>query len=78
MEHKILDTGTKVRIFAQRIEHHERTKSGWQVRVETKPERFGVIENFVIEYNYSYYHVQFPNGSIEEVHPTQLEPYEWD
>jgi hypothetical protein len=78
MEDKILDTGTKVRIFAQRIEHQERTKSGWQVRVETKPERFGVIEKFVIEYNYQYYRVQFPSGSIEEVHPTQLEPYEWD
>ena len=78
MEHKILDAGTKIRVFAQRIEHHERTKSGWQVRVETKPERFGVIENFVIEYNYSRYCVQLPSGFIEEVHPTQLEPYEWD
>lgn len=78
MEHKVLDSGTKVRIFAQRIEHHERTRSGWQVREEVKPERFGVIEKFVIEYNYSYYCVQFPNGSIEKVHPTQLEPYEWD
>lgn len=78
MEHKILDTGTKVRIFAQQIEHNERTKSGWRVRVETKPERFGVVEKFVIECNYPYYLVQFPNGSIEEVHPTQLEPYEWD
>lgn len=78
MEHKILDTGTKVRVFAQRIEHHERTKSGWKVRVETKPERFGVIENFVIECNYQYYRVQFSDSLIEEVHPTQLEPYEWD
>lgn len=67
MEHKVLDSGTKVRVFAQRIKHHERTKSGWQVREEVKPES-----------NYSYYRVQFPNGSIEEVHPTQLEPYEWD
>jgi hypothetical protein len=78
MEHKILDAGTKVRVFAQRIEHHECTKSGWKVRVEAMPERFGVIEKFVIEYNYSRYRVQFPNGCIEEVHPTQLEPYEWD
>ena len=78
MDHKILDTGPKVRVFAQRIEHHERTKSGWKVIVETKPERFGVIENFVIELNYSYYRVQFSDGLIEEVHPTQLEPYEWD
>ena len=74
MEYKILDTGTKVRVFAQRIEHHEKGI----VREEVKPERFGVIENFVIEYNYSYYRVQFPDGCIEEVHPTQLEPYEWD
>lgn len=78
MEHEILDTGTKVRVFAQRIEHHERTKSGWKVRVETKPERFGIIEKFVIECNYSYYHVQFSDSLIEAVHPTQLEPYEWD
>lgn len=78
MEYKILDTGTKVRIFAQQIEHNERTKSGWRVRVETMPERFGVIENFVIEYNRSYYRVQFSDGLTEEVHPTQLEPYEWD
>ena len=78
MEHEILDTGTKVRVFAQRIEHHERTKSGWKVRVETKPERFGVIEYFVIERNCSYYRVQFSDSLIEEVHPTQLEPYEWD
>ena len=78
MEHKILDTGTKVRVFAQRIEHHERTKSGWKVRVETKPERFGVIEVFTVEYNNQFYRVQFSDGLIEEVHPTQLEPYEWD
>ena len=78
MEHKVLDPGTKVRVFAQRIEHHESTRSGWRVREEVKPERFGVIEKFVIEYNYPRYHVQFPNGSIEEVHPTQLESYEWD
>lgn len=78
MEHEILCTGTKVRVFAQRIEHHERTKSGWKVRVETKQERFGVIENFVIERNCSYYRVSFPDGSEESFHPTQLEPYEWD
>jgi len=78
MEHKVLDTGTKVRVFAQRIEHHERTRSGYRVREEIRPERFGVIEKFVIEYNYPYYRVQFPNGSIEEIHPTQLKPYEWD
>lgn len=78
MKHEGLFPGTKVRVFAQRIEHHERTKSGWKVRVETKPERFGVIEKFVIECNYPSYRVQFPSGSIEEVHPTQLEPYEWD
>ena len=78
MEHKILDTGTKVRIFAQLITYHERTKSGWRVRVETKPERFGVIENFVIECNCPYYRVQFSDSFIEAVHPTQLEPYEWD
>ena len=78
MEHKVLDTGTKVRVFAQRITHHERTKSGWRVRVETKSERFGVIENFVIECNRSYYRVQFSDSLTEEVHPTQLEPYEWD
>lgn len=78
MKHEVLLPGTKVRVFAQRIEHHERTKSGWKVRVETKPERFGVIEKFVIEYNYPRYRVQFPDGNIEEVHPIQLEPYEWD
>lgn len=78
MKHEGLLPGTKVRVFAQRIEHNERTKSGWKVRVETKPERFGVIEKFVIECNYPRYRVQFPNGSIEEIHPTQLEPYEWD
>lgn len=78
MEYKVLDTGLKVRVFSQRIEHHERTKSGWKVRVETKPERFGVIEYFVIEHNRSYYRVQFSDGLTEEVHPTQLEPYEWD
>lgn len=78
MEHKVLDSGTKVRVFAQRIKHHERTKSGWQVREEVKPERFGVIEKFVIECNCSYYRVQFSDSLIEEVHPTQLEPYEWD
>ena len=73
MKHEGLLPGMKVRVFAQRIEHHERTKSGWKVRVETKPERFGVV----CECN-PQYRVQFPNGSIEEVHPTQLEPYEWD
>ena len=78
MEHEGLFPGTKVRVFAQRIEHHEHTRSGWRIREEVKPERFGVIEKFVIEYNYSRYHVQFPDGCIEEVHPTQLEPYEWD
>ena len=78
MEHKILDSGIKVRIFAQRIEHHEHTRSGWRVREEIRPERFGVIENFVIERNCSYYRVQFSDGLTEEVHPTQLEPYEWD
>lgn len=74
MEHKVLDPGTKVRVFAQRIKHHKKGK----VREEVKPERFGVIENFVIEYNYPYYRIQFPDGSTQEVHPTQLEPYEWD
>ena len=78
MEHKVLDTGTKVRVFAQRIEHHERTRSGYRVREEIRPERFGVIEVFMVECNNPFYRVQFPNGSIEEVHPTQLEPYEWD
>ena len=78
MEYKILDTGTKVRVFAQRIEHNERTKSGWKVRVETKPERFGVVEKFMVEQNYPFYRVMFPDGSEEEIHPTQLEPYEWD
>jgi hypothetical protein len=78
MKHEGIHPGTKVRVFAQRIEHHEHTKSGWQVREEVKPERFGVIENFVIEHNYPYYLVQFPDGNIEEVHPIQLEPYEWD
>ena len=78
MEHEILGTGTKVRVFAHRIEHHERTKSGWKVREEFKPERFGVIEKFVIECNCSCYRVQFSDSLIEEVHPTQLEPYEWD
>lgn len=73
MEHKVLDTGTKVRVFAQRIEHHERTKSGWQVREEIKPERFGVISECDPPYR-----VQFPDGSTQELHPTQLEPYEWD
>lgn len=76
MEHKVLDSGTKVRVFAQRIEHHERTRSGWRVREEIGPERFGVVENFVIECNCSYYRVQFSGGLTEEVHPLQLEPYE--
>ena len=74
MEHKVLDTGTKVRVFAQRIEHHEKGK----VREEIRPERFGVIEKFMVEQNYPFYRVKFLNGSIEEIHPTQLEPYEWD
>ena len=78
MEHKVLDTGTKVRVFAQRIEHHERTRSGYRVREEIRPERFGVIEKFMVECNNPFYRVQFPDGSIEEVHPTQLEPYEWN
>ena len=78
MEHKVLDSGTKVRVFAQRIEHHEHTRSGWRVREEIKPERFGVVCNFAIEGCHPFYRVQFPNGSIEEVHPIQLEPYEWD
>ena len=78
MKHKGLDSGTKVRVFAHRIEHHEHTESGWQVREEVKPERFGVIENFVIECNCPYYRVQFSDSFIEAVHPTQLEPYEWD
>ena len=78
MEHKVLDSGTKVRVFAQRIEHNERTKSGWKVRVETKPERFGVVCDFAIEDCHPFYHVQLPDGRIEELHPTQLEPYEWD
>lgn len=77
MEHKVLDPGTKVRVLAQRIEHHERTKSGWKVRVETKPERFGVVCDFAIGLS-PFYRVQLPDGRIEEVHPTQLEPYEWD
>lgn len=78
MEHKVLDPGTKVRVFAQRIEHHERTRSGWRVREEIKQERFGVIDVFIIEQNYPFYRVKFPDGRIEELHPTQLEPYEWD
>ena len=78
MEHKVLDPGTKVRVFAQRIENHMRTKSGWKVRVETKPERFGVIEVFMVECNNPFYRVSFPDGSEESFHPTQLEPYEWD
>ena len=73
MEHEILDTGTKVRVFAQRITHHERTKSGWKVRVETKQERFGVISECDPPYR-----VKFPDGSEEPFHPIQLEPYEWD
>lgn len=78
MKHEVLLPGTKVRVFAQRIEHHEHTRSGWRVREEIKPERFGVIESFVIECNYPYFRVQLLDGRIEEVHPTQLEPYEWD
>lgn len=73
MKHEILDTGTKVRVFAQRIEHHEHTRSGWRVREEIRPERFGVISE-----SNPPYRVQFSDGLIEEVHPTQLEPYEWD
>lgn len=78
MEHKILDPGTKVRVFAQRIEHHERTRSGWKTREEVKPERFGVIKAFMVEQNDPFYCVQFPNGGEESFHPSQLEPYEWD
>ena len=78
MEHKVLDSGTKVRVFAQRIEHNERTKSGWKVRVETKPERFGVVEKFMVELNYPFYRVMFPDGSEDSIYPTLLEPYEWD
>ena len=73
MKHEGILPGTKVRVFTQRITHHERTKSGWKVREEVKPERFGVI----CECNPPY-RVKFPDGSIEEVHPIQLEPYEWD
>lgn len=78
MEHKVLDPGTKVRVFAQRIEHHERTRSGWRVREEIKPERFGVVEAFMVEQNYPFYRVKFPDGSEDSIYPTQLEPYEWD
>lgn len=78
MEHKVLDPGTKVRVFAQRIEHHECTRNGYRVREEIRPEKFGVIDKFMIKQNYPFYRVLFPDGSIEEVHPIQLEPYEWD
>lgn len=78
MEHKVLDPGTKVRVFAQRIENHMRAKGGWKVREEIKPERFGVVERFMVEQNYPFYRVKFPDGSTQELHPTQLEPYEWD
>ena len=73
MEHKVLVPGTKVRVFAQRIEHHEHTRIGWRVREEIRPERFGVISECDPPYR-----VQFPDGSEEPFHPIQLEPYEWD
>lgn len=69
-----MEKGTRVRVFAQRREIHERTKSGWRTKVVIIPERIGVIEDAIEPYS-----VYFPEtDEYEIIHPTMLEPYGGD